>query len=58
MNLFGSPGAGGQVGYADPNRNIGYGYVTRYISPEGWAFMDPRLRRLQESTLNAIKRME
>ncbi|KAJ8038192.1 Beta-lactamase domain-containing protein 2 [Holothuria leucospilota] len=58
MNLFGSPGAGGQLGYADPNRNIGYGYVTRYISPEGWAFMDPRLRRLQESTLNAIKRMQ
>jgi CubicO group peptidase (beta-lactamase class C family) len=25
---FGSPGAGGALGYADPNAGIGYGYVT------------------------------
>lgn len=57
-NLFGSPGGGGQVGYADPNRVIGYGYVTRFMSPEGWALYDPRIRRLQESTLSAITKLE
>ena len=25
---FGSPGAGGAMGYADPDSGIGYGYVT------------------------------
>ncbi len=25
---FGAPGAGGSMGYADPEAGIGYGYVT------------------------------
>ena len=25
---FGAPGAGGSMGYADPQTGIGYGYVT------------------------------
>ena len=37
---FGAPGAGGSMGYADPQTGIGYGYVTNRmgISLEG----DPR----------------
>jgi len=27
-NSFGSPGAGGSMGFADPSAGIGYGYVT------------------------------
>lgn len=27
-SAFGSPGAGGAMGYADPETGIGYGYVT------------------------------
>ena len=28
LGAFGSPGAGGSMGYADPQIRIGYGYVT------------------------------
>jgi CubicO group peptidase (beta-lactamase class C family) len=28
---FGSPGAGGSLGFADPGTGIGYGYVTSRI---------------------------
>ena len=29
---FGAPGAGGSMGYADPEAGIGYGYVTNRMS--------------------------
>ena len=29
---FGAPGAGGSMGYADPQIGIGYGYVTNRMS--------------------------
>jgi CubicO group peptidase (beta-lactamase class C family) len=31
---FGAPGAGGSMGYADPEAGIGYGYVTNTMSTE------------------------
>ena len=31
---FGSPGAGGSLGYADPKTGIGYGYVTSQMGTE------------------------
>ncbi|PIK56468.1 putative beta-lactamase domain-containing protein 2 [Apostichopus japonicus] len=58
MNLFGSAGLGGQIGYADPNKKIGYGFVSRYLSPQGLAFIDPRSKYLQESVLRAVKKIE
>jgi CubicO group peptidase (beta-lactamase class C family) len=30
---FGSPGAGGSIGFADPKANIGYAYVTSQMGP-------------------------
>lgn len=37
---FGSPGAGGSMGFADPDAGIGYGYVTSLM---GTSFAgDPR----------------
>jgi CubicO group peptidase (beta-lactamase class C family) len=30
-DAFGTPGAGGSLGYADPGVGIGYGYVTNRI---------------------------
>ncbi|XP_071852274.1 beta-lactamase domain-containing protein 2-like [Apostichopus japonicus] len=57
-NLFGSPGAGGQVGYADPNNKLGYGFISRYMSPMGMQFHDPRIIYLQESVLRAIEKQK
>ena len=28
LGAFGAPGAGGSMGYADPQTGVGYGYVT------------------------------
>ena len=48
---FGSPGAGGSLGYADPHTGIGYGYVTNRI---GTALTgDPRDQALR-AALDAI----
>jgi CubicO group peptidase (beta-lactamase class C family) len=42
---FGAPGAGGAMGYADPELGIGYGYVTNQM---GTALSgDPRDRALR-----------
>ncbi|XP_071852769.1 beta-lactamase domain-containing protein 2-like [Apostichopus japonicus] len=57
-NLFGAPGAGGQVAYADPNNKIGYGFVSRYMSPMGIQMMDPRFINLKESVLRAVKKVD
>lgn len=53
-NLFGTAGLGGQIGYADPNEGIGYGFVTRTNAALSLQWLDPRLRRLRESVLSAI----
>jgi len=51
---FGSPGAGGALGFADPEAGVGYAYVT---SQMGTALAgDPRdlaLRQALSSTLSA-----
>ena len=31
---FGAPGAGGSMGYADPQAGIGYGYVTNRMGTD------------------------
>ncbi|KAJ8049436.1 Beta-lactamase domain-containing protein 2 [Holothuria leucospilota] len=55
-NMFGAPGYGGQVGYADPNYNLGYGFVSRYDAPMGLQMNDPRFQRLRESVVKAVKK--
>jgi CubicO group peptidase (beta-lactamase class C family) len=41
---FGHPGAGGSVGFADPEREVGFGFVTNSLGP--YVLMDPRAQHL------------
>jgi CubicO group peptidase (beta-lactamase class C family) len=41
---FGHPGAGGSLGYADPDAKIGFGYVMNKMGP--YIVVDPRTRTL------------
>ena len=49
---YGSPGAGGSLGFADPDTGIGYGYVT---SQMGTALTgDPRDIALRDALYAAL----
>lgn len=41
---FGHPGAGGCLGFADPEREVGFGFVTNTLGP--YVLMDPRAQAL------------
>ncbi|WP_407315587.1 serine hydrolase domain-containing protein [Pseudomonas sp. nanlin1] len=41
---FGHPGAGGSVGFADPQYDVGFGFVTNTLGP--YVLMDPRAQAL------------
>ncbi|WP_271412192.1 serine hydrolase domain-containing protein [Pseudomonas sp. Q1-7] len=41
---FGHPGAGGSTGFADPERELAFGFVTNTLGP--YVLMDPRAQRL------------
>jgi len=44
---FGHPGMGGSVGYADPARRLGFGYVMNQMGdPQRQVLPDPRWHRL------------
>ena len=44
---FGHPGAGGCIGFADPERDVAFGYVTNTLGP--YVLMDPRAQALARS---------
>ena len=44
---FGHPGAGGSVGFADPERELAFGFVTNTLGP--YVLMDPRAQSLARS---------
>jgi CubicO group peptidase (beta-lactamase class C family) len=50
---YGSPGAGGSLGFADPETGIGYGYVTSQMGTRLTG--DPRDLALRESLSSALK---
>ncbi|MGX1123383.1 serine hydrolase domain-containing protein [Pseudomonas sp. HLS-6 TE3448] len=41
---FGHPGAGGSVGFADPEYDVAFGFVTNTLGP--YVLMDPRAQKL------------
>lgn len=41
---FGHPGAGGSLGFADPERDVAFGFVTNNLGP--FVLMDPRAQKL------------
>ena len=41
---FGHPGAGGSIGFADPDRELAFGFVTNTLGP--YVLMDPRAQTL------------
>lgn len=49
---FGHPGAGGHLGFADPDARIGFGYVVNRMGPH--ILLDPRAVALIDATYAAI----
>jgi CubicO group peptidase (beta-lactamase class C family) len=41
---FGHPGAGGSIGFADPEYDVAFGFVTNTLGP--YVLMDPRAQKL------------
>jgi CubicO group peptidase (beta-lactamase class C family) len=49
---FGHPGAGGSVGFADPSRKVGFGYVMNRMGPH--ILLDPRADALIAAVYSAL----
>jgi CubicO group peptidase (beta-lactamase class C family) len=49
---FGHPGAGGSIGFADPDAELGFGYVHNYMGP--YILVDPRADGLIDAVYRCI----
>jgi CubicO group peptidase (beta-lactamase class C family) len=49
---FGHPGAGGSLGFADPDAKLGFGYVMNKMGP--YIIVDPRTRTLIEAVYASL----
>jgi CubicO group peptidase (beta-lactamase class C family) len=52
---FGTPGAGGSFGFADPDARLGYAYVMNNMNFQ--MFDDPREKALRDAVHRAIRRL-
>jgi CubicO group peptidase (beta-lactamase class C family) len=52
---FGTPGAGGSFGFADPDAQLGYAYVMNKL--DFWLVDDPREKALRDAVYRAIARV-
>lgn len=53
---FGTPGAGGSFGFADPDEHIGYAYVMNKL--DFWLVDDPREKPLRDALYRAIEQLQ
>ena len=53
--MFGHPGYGGQIAYADPTNKLGIAYLTNYVSVYGDG-NDPRFLDLQSAFYRNLER--
>ena len=50
--MFGTPGTGGQMGYADPAHKLGIGFTSNYISSMG--LKDFRYRAIEKAIYQCL----
>jgi CubicO group peptidase (beta-lactamase class C family) len=53
---FGTPGAGGSFGFADPDARLGYAYVMN--KTDYYMFDDPREKALRDAVQRAVAKLE
>lgn len=52
-HAYGHPGAGGSLGFCDPQAGVGFGYVTNAMGP--YVLMDPRALALSREFYRCLK---
>jgi CubicO group peptidase (beta-lactamase class C family) len=55
QRAFGTPGAGGSFGFADPDARLGFAYVMNNMNY--YMFDDPREKALRDAVHRAIQRL-
>jgi CubicO group peptidase (beta-lactamase class C family) len=50
---FGHPGAGGSIGFADPDRQLAFGFATNTLGP--YVLMDPRAQALARCVAGCMR---
>lgn len=53
---FGHPGAGGSLGFCDPDAGVGFGYVTNTMGP--YVLMDPRALALSREVYRCLQQSD